>query len=392
MPTDARLQALAEAYGTPLYVYDLGAVEARIDRLRSAFPGAALRYAVKANPAACVLRTMAAAGVGAEVITLGEAVRAHAAGVPAGRTLVGGPGQDERLRAWAAEAPVAHVSLDHEGQWEAWRARAPQGARFLVRVHPGLDPGTHAHLATGAAGSKFGLPPAAARALATRVQDAGRLAGFHVHAGSMITDVGVHQRILEGLTPLFRAFPAADTLNLGGGFAVPDFPLEALAARVRPWLAQHGASLILEPGRWVTADAGTLLTRVLWRKEGPPTHWITDAGMAQLLRPALYDAHHPIRRVGPSAAPDGHGDVDGPLCENADRLGRERTLAAGPGDLLAVERAGAYGFAMASNYASELRPAEVAVRGDEAWLARRRETPDDLMRPEREAASSPRAD
>lgn len=386
MIADDTLTRLAQLYGTPLYVYDLDEVAARVRALRSALPAARLRYAVKANPSGAVLARLAEMGVGAEAITVGEVARAVRADIPASDVLVGGPGQGPDLRALARRLAVGHVSLDGAAQWDAWRDAAPAGTRFLVRVNPEFDPRTHEHLATGAVGSKFGLPLPAAQALAERLDAEGRLAGFHVHAGSMIEDVGVHRRILRTVAPLFERFPAARTFDLGGGFAVPDFDLTTFARTVRPWTEERDLELILEPGRWLVAGAGTLLTRVLWRKDGTPGHWICDAGMAQLLRPALYGAEHPIRVVGGGPADPADGDVDGPLCENADRLGRHRTLAAGPGDLLAVERSGAYGMAMASNYASDLRPAEVVVQDGHDRLARLRETPEDLWRLEDAAA------
>lgn len=382
MLADALLHSLAADHGTPLYVYDLDEVAERVATLRAAFPEAHVRYAVKANPNGRLLATLARLGVGAEAITVGEVARAVRAGMPGHELLVGGPGQGRDLREYAAAVGVGHVSLDSLGQWQAWRDAPPPRSGFLVRVNPEFDPRTHEHLATGAEGSKFGLPAAAARDLAHQVHAAGRLAGFHVHAGSMIADPAVHDEILQRVEPLFAAFPGARTFDLGGGFAVPDFPLERLAARVRPWARERGLSLVLEPGRWLVAQAGLLLTRILWRKDDPPGHWIVDAGMAQLLRPALYDAEHPIRRVGDASSGPGSqvGDVDGPLCENADRLGRRRTLTANPGDLLAVESAGAYGMAMASNYASDLRPPEVAIEEGRPRLVRRREVPEDLWR------------
>lgn len=384
MTDDAHLQVLAERFGTPTYVYDLDAVAERVAALRAALPEAELRYAVKANPNGALLRRLASLGVGAEVITLGELERAHRAGFDGPRLLVGGPGQTPELVARGSQLGAGLVSLDSEAAARAWQAGAAGGAGFLVRLNPGFDPGTHAHLATGAQGAKFGLPPARAHALAERLQADGALAGFHVHAGSMLADAAVHAEVLRRLAPLLDAFPEARTLNLGGGFAAPDFPLEALADVVRPVLRARGLHLVLEPGRWLVAEAGVLLTRVLARKPDPPGHWIADAGMADLLRPALYEAVHPIRALGRTGAPASpeDGDVDGPLCENADRLGRARRLQAAPGDLLAVERAGAYGFAMASNYASSLRPAEVVLEGGSARLARRRERPEDLWRDE----------
>lgn len=388
MTPDPLLHAIAERFGTPTYVYDLDVVDANLRALRRALPDAALRYAVKANPNGAVLRHLAGADVGAEVITLGELERALRAGMIPATLVLGGPRQDPALVARAAEVGVGLVSLDGAGSWRAWRPHLEASpARFLVRVNPGLDPHTHEHLATGAATSKFGVPAPEALALAREVAGAGRLAGFHLHVGSMITDLGVYDTLLPLLDELYAALPGCDTLDIGGGFAVPGFPLAGFAERVRPLARRHGLSLVVEPGRYLVATAGTLVTRVLHLKEGAPRHAIADAGMADLLRPALYDAAHPIRRLADGG--DGgvwRGDVDGPLCENADRLGRDRSLpGVREGDLLAVDQAGAYGFAMASNYASSLRPAEVVVQAGAPRLVRRRERPEDLWRLEDEA-------
>lgn len=386
MIDDAILTEVAERFGTPTYVYDLGAIGERVEALQHACPTVQLRFAVKANPSGAVLRHLAAMGVGAEAITAGEVYRALRAGMPAKTILIGGPGQGPEVRALARDVDVGLVSLDGVGQWHAWKHALPATTRFLVRVLPNFDPRTHPHLATGAVGSKFGMAVDEARALATDVAKSGRLAGFHVHAGSMIDDLAVHERVLDILDDLLADVPGTDVLDLGGGFAVPDFDVNALAALVGPWTERRGLSLVLEPGRFLVADAGTLLTRVLWKKGRDPVHWICDAGMAQLVRPALYDAVHPIRVVDgghldgsrPSQA-SVVGEVQGPLCENADRLGRARSLDAQPGDLLAVERAGAYGLGMASNYASDLRPAEVVIAGGRPTLVRRRETVEDLV-------------
>ncbi len=405
---DALLRTIAERFGTPTYVYDLARVRRQWRALRTAFPTARLLYAVKANPSGAVLRALADLGAGAEVITLGELERAVRAGIAPGDVLVGGPGQDAGLVGRASELGVGLASLDSRGTWQTWQAAGSDTTRFLVRVNPALEPGTHQHLATGAATSKFGLPVEAALALAREVRAAGRLAGFHVHAGSMIRDPGVYDEVQAVLVPLYRALPGLELVDLGGGFAVPDAPLAAFGARAGALARALGAGLVLEPGRSLVAEAGTLLTRVLHVKpEGPRRHVIADAGMAELLRPALYGAEHPIRVVASrdrtegvaAAAPDGPlSDLDGPLCENADRLGRALPLPpVASGDLLAVEQAGAYGFAMASNYASSLRPAEVVVddggaepaesgRGARRGgapvvrLVRRRERPEDLWR------------
>lgn len=387
---DALLRAVADRFGTPTYVYDLDGIAADVGAFRRAVPDALLRYAVKANANGDVLRALAELGVGAEVITQGELARALRAGVPADAVLVGGPAQGDELMRAARAAHVGLVSLDSAGQWQAWQEAlrdTPSSTRFLVRLNPALDPRTHPHLATGAASSKFGLPLEAAAELAERVARAGALAGFHVHAGSMIRDLAVLDRVVEILAPLYRRIEGLELVDLGGGFAVPGFQVATLGERVSAAALRLGAPVLLEPGRWLVAAAGVLLTRVLHVKDGEPNHVIADAGMADLVRPALYGAEHPIRVLGRSDGPLRAFDIDGPLCENADRLGRGRLLPEPVhGDVLVVEEAGAYGLGMASNYASSLRPAEVVVSGGAFRLSRRRETVEDLWRLEQPAA------
>ncbi|MDZ7706202.1 MAG: hypothetical protein U5L04_17175 [Trueperaceae bacterium] len=325
------LRRIADEHGTPTYVYNLAEISDKLGTLRQELPGTLIHYAVKANPSGGVLRYLAAQGVGAEVITVGELARALRAGIPASDIIVGGPGQDEALIREAAEQSIGLVSLDSASQYDLWERQTVGLTSFLVRLNPGLDPRTHEHLATGAATSKFGLLFDDAKALAERVDASGRLAGFHVHAGSQISDLAVYDEIFAQLSRLYEAFPACKTLDIGGGFAVPGFPLAAFALKVSTFAEQFGVEVRLEPGRYLVAEAGTLLTRVRHVKPGGPvTHVIADAGMADLLRPALYDADHPIRSLEDRELENGgddagsYVDVDGPLCENADRLGRER--------------------------------------------------------------------
>ena len=380
MSSDDLLQAAADRFGTPCYVYDLDIVSRQLESLRAALPGAQVHYAVRANPCAAVLAHLAASGAGAEVITLAELERSLAAGFAGRRIVFGGPGHDARVSERVREAGVGLISIDSGSQAELW-LDGHGDAGFLLRLNPGLDPQTHEHLATGAATSKFGLAGGEVVRLAERLQAAGRLRGFHVHAGSQIDTVDVYDEILSRLEPLFRRFPGARTLDIGGGFAVPHFPLAEFSRRIRGFVAELELELIVEPGRYLVATCGCLVTRVLHVKDGPVRHVIADAGMADLLRPALYGARHPVRMLGAEGAATVVVDVDGPLCENADRLARQvRLPAVRQGDLLAVGDAGAYGFAMASNYASSLRPAEVVVRGGRLALARRRETVADIMR------------
>lgn len=377
--SDSLLAEAAAAYGTPLYLYDLDEVAAQVAALSTVLPDATLFYAVKANPNGAVLTTLAKLGLGAEVITLGELERAVRAGIPAERILLGGPRQDHELVARAAKLGVGRVSLDSVSQWRLWREVEAPGLRFFPRINPGLDPKTHEHLATGAAESKFGMTPEEAASVAEEVAARRQLGGFHVHAGSQISEMDVYDEIFSVLELLYERF-GAEELDLGGGFAVPGFDLEKFAAKVAAFTARHGLKVLLEPGRYLVARSGVLLCRVLHVKSGALNHVIADAGMADLLRPALYGAEHPIRVVGKTGA-GFSTDVDGPLCENADRLGQARNLPPiAPGDLLVVEQAGAYGFAMASNYASNLRPAEAVVQGGNLTLVRARETVDDLLR------------
>ena len=378
-PEDALLNRAAETYGTPLYLYDLDKVSAQVGALREVLPQATLLYAVKANPNHAVLKTLAGLGLGAEVITLGELERAVRAGISLKQVLLGGPRQDRDLVARAAELGVGRVSLDSVSQWQIWREVDAPEVRFLPRVNPGLDPRTHEHLATGAAESKFGMTVGEAAEVAEALAARGQLGGFHVHAGSQISELDVYDEIFSVLTPLYERF-GGEELDIGGGFAVPGFDLKGFAEKVSRFAERHSLKVTVEPGRFLVAEAGVLLSRVLHVKSGALNHVVADAGMADLLRPALYGAAHPVRVVGKTGT-GFSADVDGPLCENADRLGRGRDLPeVAPGDLLVVEQAGAYGFAMASNYASSLRPAEAVLQGGKLRLVKKRETVDDLLR------------
>ena len=385
---DDLLRDAAARFGTPVYLYDLTRITAQVAELREAFPTARIHYAVKANASGAVLRHIASLGLGAEALTIGELERSLRAGFPAANILLGGPGITPELAQRALMAGVGVVSLDGEGAYDAFkqvmgRPGAPTVSappRFLVRLNPGFDPHTHEHLATAAPTSKFGVPMQEAERLAERVAADGGLAGFHVHAGSMLRDAEVASMVVRSLEPLYERFQGLELVDVGGGFAVPGAPLEAFAAEYAAFAQRFGVTPIVEPGRVVVAEAGVLLTRVLHVKGTEPRHVIADAGMADLLRPALYGAEHPVRVVGaPTSQASVTTDVDGPLCENADRLAQGVELGeVSAGDLLCVEQAGAYGFAMASNYASSLRAAEAVWDGEQLLLARRRERPEDL--------------
>jgi diaminopimelate decarboxylase len=379
MLSDKTFFQIAETYGTPTYIYDLETISEKIQHLRQVLPNANLLYAVKANPNGAILRHLASHSVGAEVITLGELERSVRAGIAKDKILLGGPRQDKALIERALELNVQNVSLDSVSQWQLWKTFEAKSVRFYPRVNPALDPKTHEHLATGAAESKFGMTVAEARNVAEDLAKRNQLAGFHVHAGSQITEASVYDDIFSALTPLYETFKPSN-LDIGGGFGVPGFPFDLFAKKVTAFASTFNLEVTIEPGRYLVAEAGVLLTKVLHVKHGALHHVIADAGMADLLRPALYGAKHPIRALKATT----HTvtvDVDGPLCENADRLGRNLTLPdVVSDDLLVVEQAGAYGHTMSSNYASSYRPSEVTVLGDSITLVRRRETIDDLLR------------
>lgn len=383
--TDELLTAVANVHGTPVYVYDLDMVTARFRQVEAAFPGARIHYAVKANALGPLLAHLAALGARAEALTAGELARALRAGFAASDVVLGGPGHGADLARWAGSEGVGLVSIDSVGAWRVWHATEAPDTRFLVRLNPGFDPRTHEHLATGAAESKFGMPTEEALEVARQVAATGRLAGFHVHAGSMISDPEVAHLVTQALEPLYAEMPDLDFVDFGGGFAVPTADLEAFATPLLAFAERHGVTPIVEPGRFLVAESGVLLTRVLHVKEaGPRRHVIADAGMADLIRPALYGARHPVMVVGEGGAPRGEmagTDLDGPLCENADRLARDVDLTGvDHGSLLAVGLAGAYSYAMSSHYGSTLSPAQVVAAGGVFSLAARREDPSDLWR------------
>ena len=395
------LQTIVNDFATPTYVYALDVLENNLAELRRHFPKADLHYALKANPSGALIKEMAALNLGAEVITLGELQRAVHAGIP--RLILGGPAQSPQLIQAALANGVRQVSLDSLSQLASWQDVAwPEDLSFFVRVNPALDPQTHAHLATGAVTSKFGMTSSEAAEAAEQIlkQGAKHLAGFHVHAGSQIHALDVYDDIFKCLKPLYERFTAqgAKALNLGGGFIVSgdgskQFDFDSLRQKVEPFIDEFGLELTLEPGRFLTANAGVLLTQVLHVKDhrsvGGNLHIICDAGMADLIRPALYGAEHPMYVLGNADTEENTKqnteetivvDIDGPLCENADRLAEQKQFSkVSQSDVLVVEQAGAYGLTMASNYASSFRPAEVLIKNGEASLIRKRETFEDLI-------------
>ena len=399
------LARLAAEHGTPLYVYHRPTIEARLDAVRRAFRDHPTRvcYSVKANSNLRLLKWLAARGVGFDVVSAGEIARTAAAGVTADRVVFAGVGKTRAELEAGVEAGLWMINVESVDEARALAEIAVHRGRRVpisLRVNPDVDAGTHPHITTGRSVDKFGLSPSEYSDLLPWLADdrSLELVGVHMHIGSQITDPEPYRRGIAVLLACGRAARAAGLdprwVNAGGGFGIdydgggaPD--PESYAAALIPAVREFGAELLLELGRYLVGPAGCLLTEVQYRKtRGGRELAIVDAGMTDLLRPALYEAFHrivPVRMPpGPETRPT---DVAGPICESTDFLGRDRSLPLlQPGDLLAVLDAGAYGMSMTSHYNTHPRPAEVWIdeRGAVETI-RRRETVDDLLAVEREA-------
>jgi diaminopimelate decarboxylase len=396
-----RLRALRAAHGSPLYVLDLDRVRENYRRLDAAFPDADVRYAAKANTLGRAMAALAEEGAGIECASAGETSRAldALAGVvddPGARvqyTAVNPPDADldTAVELWR-EFPALTVTVGAADTLDRLAERGYDG-RLCLRVNPGVGAGHHEKVRTGA-DAKFGVPYDRAADLLTDAADRGfDVVGIHAHAGSGISgeDLSNHRDLVARMGDLARDAPVGlEFVDVGGGFGVPYRPdedpldLDAVAEATREALAEVDAELAIEPGRYLVADAGVLLTDVNTVKETAETTVVgVDAGMTTLLRPAMYDAYHHLRNLAPDAADRGTvaQTVTGPICESADVFCTNRDLpAAERGDTLAVGNAGAYGYEMASQYNSRPRPATVTLTDGEASLARRRETLADLTR------------
>jgi diaminopimelate decarboxylase len=393
---------IAERFGTPLFVYDIGHITERVRAFGDAFADVdhLIAYSVKANGNLSILRRLAELGCGADVTSGGELFRARKAGIPAERIVFAGVGKSrDEIRAALREGIYA-FNVESRGELERLDALAGEvgiEAPFGVRVNPDVLAATpHAYTRTGHAESKFGVPWDETRALYewARCREHLRPLGIDAHIGSQIVDTAPYLnalgRVLELVGELAMIGIELEFLDLGGGYGIsydgmPALDIVELAGLISPRVASLGLRLILEPGRSLVGEAGVMLTRVEYvKRTGKKTFVVVDGGMTELIRPSHYGGYHTIERVGPpSGEPAQPVDVVGPICETGDFLALDRTIEVPePGELLAVRTVGAYGFTMASNYNGRLRPAEAMVEGSEVTLIRRRETLEDLIRGE----------
>ena len=394
------IRRIAEAVGTPVYIYSHKTLADHYRKLREAF--ASLRplicFSVKANGNLAILRLLVRLGAGLDIVSGGELYKALRVGCPPSRIVFASVGKSPQEIHAALRAGIFCFNVESAAELDAIDViarRLRTVARVALRINPDVAAQTHHYIRTGIAQSKFGIDPATALELLRRHNTfAGvRMIGLHLHIGSQISEAQPFVRAIRRAGALLRQgrrFGAPlEWLNLGGGLGIiykderPQTP-HAFAAAVVPLLAAMKTRLILEPGRFIVGNAGILVTEVLYIKQARSRRLaVVDAGMNDLIRPALYGAYHEVIPTHPRAAANGtrRYDVVGPICESADVLARDRCLGRlAPGQLLAVLGAGAYGSTMASNYNGRLRPAEVLVRGRRWALIRRRETLQDLIR------------
>ena len=401
---DVRLDLLAEAAGTPFYCYSSATLARHYKVFAGALPpGSLIAFSVKANGNLAVLKTLANLGAGADVVSGGELAKALAAGIPADRIVFSGVGKTQREMRSALEAGIYQFNVESEPELAALDEVAGSlgmRAPTTLRINPDVDAKTHAKITTGTAESKFGIPFTRAReayAHAARLAHI-EIVGIDVHIGSQITDLEPFETAFTLVAELVTSLRAdghnITRLDLGGGLGVPyensNMPppdpgeYGAMVTRVTRDL---GCTLSFEPGRLIAANAGVLVSRVIYVKHGDAkTFLIIDAGMNDLIRPALYDAHHEIAAIMEPAmgSPRLKYDVVGPVCETSDLFAAGRPLPdLKSGDLVAILSAGAYGAVMASDYNARPAACEVLVSGEQWGIVRPRETYADLIAKDR---------
>ncbi len=394
------VERIVEAVGTPVFIYSASELAARYDALDAAFSDLphTICYAIKANMNLAVVRTLVARGCGIDVTSGGELFRAQRAGGKASQFVYSGVGKTDAEIDQALEAGIRMFNVESRAELRAIDARAAQRgvvAPVSFRVNPDVDPQTHPYISTGLSSSKFGIPIAeAVDAYAeAKALEHVRVVGVACHIGSQIVSldpiVDALRRIRDLVVELRAAGHGIKLLDVGGGLGIPydqeQTPSAAeYGAAIVATVGDLGCHLIAEPGRWIAGNAGIFVTRVLYNKRNGNKHFaVIDGAMTDLIRPALYQAYQRIEPVGPPREGSRIVDVVGPVCESADFLAQQRELPIlEHHDLLAVHSAGAYGFAMSSNYNGRRRAAEVLVKGDRFEVVRTRDRFEDLVQGE----------
>jgi diaminopimelate decarboxylase len=387
--------------GTPFYLYSKNTFTSHYKAVDQAFGEVPhiVCYSVKANSNVAIIKMMAGEGSGADVVSGGELFRALKGGMDPQKTVFAGLGKTAEEIEYALKEGILMFNVESSQELMLINDVAQRvgiQAPIALRVNPDVDPRTHPYIATGLKKSKFGIPLKEAMAEYEVAQKLPGLnpIGVHQHIGSQIMESGPFESSLRKVANLAKSLKVLGMdiryINIGGGFGIQytdeDAPQpEQFATALVPMLRESGSTVIMEVGRMIAGNAGILVTRVLFNKKGEEKKFVVvDAAMNDLIRPSLYQAEH---HIGPVAyrdgAPEEKVDVVGPICESGDFLAQDRSLPeTQPGDLLAVFTAGAYGFSMASNYNSRRRTPEILVSGKKAYVIRRRETYEDLVRGE----------
>ena len=412
------LDGLADRFGTPLYVYSAGTILDHYRRLRGAMRAVdpLICYSVKANSNLAVLSLLAKAGSGFDVVSGGELERVRKAGGKASKCVFAGVGKtDEEIEAGLRHGVKAfHVESEEELERIAWVAGRKRGrsAPVSLRVNPDVEAGGHAKITTGTYANKFGIPFEQVAGAYRRYSEDNRLklVGIQMHIGSQITRSAPFRAAVRKMIPLverLRDRHGLEYFDLGGGVGIVyedalasgrdgwwntrkserAMTLTDYATSVVPMLRNLKMQILLEPGRFLVGNAGVLLAEVLYRKQTGRKHFtVVDAGMNDLVRPAMYEAYHQIEPIGKPRPGAISTDVVGPVCESGDVFCHDRSISPlERGDRVAILSAGAYGFSMASNYNTRPRPAEVLVSGTRAKVIRKRETVADLWRGEKKS-------
>ncbi len=383
---DCSLTLLAERYGTPLYLYSKKTLQERVASFQKAFLpiDPLIRYSCKANSNLYLLKIIRECGCGVDVISAGEIAIALAAGFQPSQLIMEGPGKRKEELEFALEKRVSFFSVESLSELRALNriaGRRRKRIMVLLRLNPNIPAGGHRYITTGRKENKFGLTE---EEVVTTLKERNNyhhleIAGLHLHLGSQIATPEPYLKAIRKARQLYKICPFG-FLDLGGGFPIAydkkvaaiELFGKAICKEINGW----DVKVIFEPGRYLVAESGFLLTRVIYRKDRPHKRFlVVDAGMNDLVRPSLYGAYHHIQAVKRFRGKKTLFDVVGPICESGDFLGKERFLPEKikEGDLLLIAEAGAYGFAMASNYNGRLRPAEVLVDGADHYLIRQRE-------------------
>ena len=392
---------LAQKYQTPLYIYDFDKIRTQYESLKTAFKArkAILAYAVKSNSNLSVVKHLAGLGAGADCVSIGEVRRALLAGIPKYKIIFSGVGkQDEEIRE-ALESDILFINLESEaelGRVEMIAKELNIQARISVRVNPNIDPKTHPYISTGLHGNKFGVDLNMAKRMYLKAKNSPNLdpVGIHFHIGSQLTELEPIREASVIVADLVRTLQAVDIelkfFDVGGGLGVTyddeiTIDPQDYAQAILGTLTGLDLTIMCEPGRFITANSGHFLTRVLYEKQNDEKRFvIVDGAMNDLLRPALYSAYHRIEAVD-NEGETSPADIVGPVCESGDFFAKDTQLPSFEhNDLIVVHSAGAYGFGMGSNYNTRGRSAEVAIEGGEDRLIRRRETFEDLVALEEE--------